>query len=90
VFTAACLKDESTSALDSESESHVQRAIDELIEAKMQTVVVVAHRLSTVCNADRIAVVGKGRVLEIGYVFSMCYKSCTSKQQIKSPCWPMR
>lgn len=65
-LTAQCAKDESTSALDSESEAHVQRAIDELIDAKMQTVVVVAHRLSTVRNADRIAVIGKGRVMELG------------------------
>ena len=66
ILVVSWLKDESTSALDSESEAHVQSAIDELIEAKMQTVVVVAHRLSTIRNADRIAVVGKGRVLELG------------------------
>jgi subfamily B ATP-binding cassette protein MsbA len=56
--------DEATSALDSESERHVQAALSELMKGR--TTVVVAHRLSTIENADRIAVFEKGRIVEIG------------------------
>jgi subfamily B ATP-binding cassette protein MsbA len=56
--------DEATSALDSESERHVQAALAELMQGR--TTVVVAHRLSTIENADRIAVFDKGRIVEIG------------------------
>jgi len=58
------LLDEATSALDSESEAEVQRALDELMRDK--TVVVVAHRLSTIQRADRIAVLEAGRLVELG------------------------
>ncbi len=58
------LLDEATSALDSESEAEVQRALDELMKDK--TVVVVAHRLSTIQRADRIAVLEQGRLVELG------------------------
>ena len=58
------LLDEATSALDTESERVVQEAIEHLMED--HTVVVVAHRLSTIRNADRIAVMDKGRLEEIG------------------------
>jgi ATP-binding cassette subfamily B (MDR/TAP) protein 1 len=49
--------DEATSSLDAESESLVQEAIDKLLVTRKCTVVLVAHRLSTVINADVIAVV---------------------------------
>jgi ABC-type multidrug transport system fused ATPase/permease subunit len=58
------LLDEATSALDSESEAEVQRALDELMREK--TVIVVAHRLSTIQRADRIAVLEHGRLAEVG------------------------
>lgn len=58
------LLDEATSALDTESEAVVQEALDRLMAHK--TVVVIAHRLSTVRNADRIAVLEDGRLVEIG------------------------
>ncbi|RXH74628.1 hypothetical protein DVH24_029349 [Malus domestica] len=58
------LLDEATSALDSESEALVQNALD---QASMgRTTLVVAHKLSTVRNADLIAVVGGGCIIEIG------------------------
>ncbi|HZR83077.1 MAG TPA: ABC transporter transmembrane domain-containing protein [Candidatus Binatia bacterium] len=56
--------DEATSALDSESERLVQDAIDHLMEGR--TTLVIAHRLATIRRADRIAVVGGGRIVESG------------------------
>ncbi|KAM3340523.1 putative ABC transporter B family member 8 [Capsicum galapagoense] len=58
------LLDEATSALDSESETLVQNALDQAIIGR--TTLVVAHKLSTVRNADLIAVVSSGRMSELG------------------------
>ena len=60
------LLDEATSALDSESEAVVQEALDTLMQLGGQTIIVIAHRLSTVKNADLIAVVADGRIVETG------------------------
>ncbi|MBL0727383.1 lipid A export permease/ATP-binding protein MsbA [Piscinibacter sp. HJYY11] len=56
--------DEATSALDSESEHLVQQALERLMEGR--TTIVVAHRLSTIEKADRIAVLDQGRLVELG------------------------
>src|SRR6185437_11927343 len=56
--------DEATSSLDTESEAQVQAALATLMHDR--TVLVIAHRLSTVRSADRIAVVEQGRITELG------------------------
>jgi ATP-binding cassette subfamily B protein len=58
------LLDEATSALDAESETLVQKALDDLIQTR--TTLVIAHRLATVLKADRILVLDQGRVVEEG------------------------
>lgn len=64
--------DEATSSLDSNSERYIHKAIERLISDR--TTLVIAHRLSTVQNADRILVVDRGRIVEQG----------THRQLIKS------
>ncbi|MBK1988190.1 ABC transporter ATP-binding protein [Sphaerospermopsis aphanizomenoides BCCUSP55] len=56
--------DEATSALDSESEALVQEALERLMETR--TVLIIAHRLSTVRKCDRILVLEKGQIVESG------------------------
>jgi len=56
--------DEATSDLDAESEFMVQQALSDLMQNR--TVLVIAHRLSTVRNADRIVVIHEGRIAEVG------------------------
>ena len=56
--------DEATSALDAESEALVQQALERLMQNR--TSLVIAHRLSTVRNADRVCVLDAGRVIENG------------------------
>ena len=56
--------DEATSALDNKSEAVVQQAIENLMQDR--TVLIIAHRLSTVRNADKIVVVNYGEIVEAG------------------------
>ncbi|GFR73008.1 ABC transporter B family protein [Elysia marginata] len=58
------LLDEATSALDAESEHLVQEAIDRAMQRR--TVIVIAHRLSTVRNANKVVVIDKGQIAEMG------------------------
>ena len=58
------LLDEATSALDNESQEYIKKAIDNLV--KDHTVVIVAHRLSTIMDADIIHVVDKGKIVASG------------------------
>jgi ABC-type multidrug transport system fused ATPase/permease subunit len=58
------LLDEATSSVDSEIEAQIERALEELMKGR--TSIVVAHRLSTIQNADRILVIHHGRIRESG------------------------
>ena len=62
--TKIILFDEATSALDNESQEYIKRTIDELV--KDHTVVIVAHRLSTIVDADQINIIDKGILLDSG------------------------
>lgn len=57
--------DEATSSLDSTSENYIQKAVERLRQEN-KTIIIIAHRLSTVINADEIVVLQKGEVLEQG------------------------
>jgi len=65
--------DEATSSLDSESESYVQTTIDKL-KQQGKTIVVIAHRLSTVMNADKIVVLEEGKLIEEGTHYQLFEK----------------
>jgi ATP-binding cassette subfamily B protein len=58
------LLDEGTSALDSETEYHVQRSMEKLLDNR--TTIVIAHRLSTIQNADLIIVMDEGKIVQMG------------------------
>ncbi|KAG7400305.1 Antigen peptide transporter 2 [Phytophthora boehmeriae] len=60
------LLDEATSALDTESERIVQGSLDKLVAESNRTTIIVAHRLSTIRGADRVAVHSGGRIMELG------------------------
>ena len=81
------LLDEATSALDAEAEESVQKGLKQAMRSR--TVIVIAHRLSTVQNADKIAVLEKGKVSEVGSHNDLIkkrgrYKDFWSKQFIES------
>ncbi len=60
------LLDEATSALDSETEKLIQKSLNSLMTTKKQTVIAIAHRLSTLKHMDRIIVLDKGTIVEQG------------------------
>ncbi len=76
--------DEATSALDSESESLVQYALQNLMAGR--TVVVIAHRLSTVRRADRIVVLENGTIADIGAHEELMQKLGTYRRLYESVC----
>ena len=82
---AILILDEATSALDTESERLVQDALDSLM--KNRTTVVVAHRLSTIINADKICVLHDGKIAELGTHTELIekngiYKKLVDMQQV--------
>jgi len=80
------LLDEATSALDAESESEVQEGLNRAM--KNRTVIVIAHRLATTQEADKIVVFNKGQIIEVGKHIDLInkpgiYKELCEKQLIK-------
>lgn len=79
--------DEATSSLDSTSENYIQKAVERLRQEN-KTIIIIAHRLSTVINADEIVVLQKGEVLEQGnhkelYSSKGCYYNLWQQQMPK-------
>ena len=84
------IMDEATSALDSDSENIIQKSLERL--SKNRTTIVIAHRLSTLKHMDKIAVIDKGKIAELGshkellkkkngiYTKLWNLQSCTSKE----------
>ena len=68
------LLDEATAALDTESEQLVQQSLETVRHGK--TAIVVAHRLATVMNADRILVCKDGKIHELGTHINHLKKNC--------------
>ena len=58
------LFDEATSSLDNESQNYIKRVIDNLV--KEHTIIVVAHRLSTIIDSDEIYIIDKGKLADYG------------------------
>ena len=69
--------DEATASLDSESEKKVHSAIDNII--KDRTVIIIAHRFSTIINADKILVMNDGKIVECGSHNELLKKSTIYK-----------
>ena len=78
---AILLLDEATSALDSESERLVQTALDNLQQNR--TTMVIAHRLATVLEADRIVVLENGRILDTGRHEELVVRNAVYAQMVK-------
>lgn len=75
--------DESTSALDADSEHQVQISIDNLIKKGDMTVIIIAHRLSTIMNCKRIIVLSGGKIVEEGDHESLVQKNGVYKNLIE-------
>ncbi len=74
--------DEATSALDNVSERHIQQAMEELMQS--HTVIIVAHRLSTIKNVDRVMVFEKGKVIEEGSYSELSEKDGAFKRLLNA------
>ncbi|MBQ2665275.1 ABC transporter ATP-binding protein [Methanobrevibacter sp.] len=75
------LLDEATSFLDVENESKIQRALSELIKNK--TVIIIAHRMRTIANADKIVVLDDGRIAEQGTPEELLAKDGLFKRMVE-------
>ena len=76
--TKIILFDEATSALDNESQEYIKKTIDKL--ACNHTVIIVAHRLSTIVDADIINIIEKGKLVDSGTHQELLKKSCVYKK----------
>lgn len=76
--------DEATSALDSQSESQVQAAIDSILTKGEKTMIIIAHRLSTVINCKRILVFQEGKIVEEGNHQTLLEKNGVYSELVKT------
>jgi len=60
------IMDEATSSLDAETQAAVQRTVNQLIASRTCTIFIIAHRMSTVMNADQVVVIEKGSITAVG------------------------
>ena len=74
------LLDEATASLDAENETQIQEAISKLIKNK--TVLIIAHRMRTVTNADKIVVLKDGKVTEMGTPNELLEKNSIFKEMV--------
>ena len=79
--TKIILFDEATSALDNESQEYIKKTIDNL--TKDHTIIIVAHRLSTIINADNINVIDEGKLVASGTHKELLKKSSIYKKLYK-------
>lgn len=82
------LLDEATSNLDSETERSIQKIFEQT--GKGRTMIVVAHRLATVQNADVIFVMGEGKVVESGSHRELCRRKGVYWQMVSLNCVPLK
>ncbi len=82
VNTKIILFDEATSALDNESQEYIKKTIDQLV--KNHTIIIVAHRLSTIIDADIIHVINEGKVVASGNHKSLLKNNVIYKKLYKS------
>lgn len=85
------LLDEATASLDAENETEIQQAISRLVESK--TVLIIAHRMRTVENADKIVVLSGGTVTEMGSPEELMERDGAFARMVKlqteSQPWPL-
>jgi ATP-binding cassette subfamily B protein len=74
--------DEATSSLDSKTEKDIQDSINYILERKHQTVIAIAHRLSTLRHMDRIIVIDKGKIVEVGTHYELMNKENSLYQKL--------
>ena len=75
------LLDEATASLDVENESKIQQSISELVQNK--TVIIIAHRMRTIANADKVVVLQNGQVVETGSPAELKAKDCLFGKMLK-------